>query len=231
MRPSDARARGPAGLLPTPDPRPPPGLPSPQQDAASRRVREDARPTFHGSVWGRRVAGTPSLPAAPGRPGCQGGGMSHPDPSLVDVRTFADHPLVDNGPMSTLRMVAPGGITRGRYGLLEYRVAPRSAGAAPHYHSTFSESFYVLTGTLTIYADGSWQPYRPGDYALVHESGVHGFRNDGDEEASFLILFAPGIARENFFAEMTELRRTGRELTVEERPAFYARHDQVMVDI
>jgi quercetin dioxygenase-like cupin family protein len=160
--------------------------------------------------------------------------MSHPDPSLVDVRTNALHPLVDNGGASSLRMVAPGAVTKGRYGLVEYRVAARSAGAAPHYHQTFSESFYVLTGELTIYADGRWQPCRPGDYALVHETGVHGFRNDGDEETSFLILFAPGIARENFFAEMAELRTRGRgpgEMTPEERTAFYARHDQVMVEV
>ena len=70
----------------------------------------------------------------------------------------------------------------------------------------------------------------PGDFALVHEGGAHGFRNDGDEWAAFLILFAPGIARENFFLEMAELRRSGRTLTPEELTAFYARHDQVMVD-
>jgi quercetin dioxygenase-like cupin family protein len=160
--------------------------------------------------------------------------MSHPETALVDVRTVADHPLVANGPTSSLRMVAPGAVTRGRYGLVEYRVAPRTAGAAPHYHSTFSESFYVLTGELTVYANGGWEPYRPGDYALVHETGVHGFRNDGDEETSFLILFAPGIARENFFAELVELRNRGRgpgDMTPEERTAFYARHDQVMVDV
>jgi quercetin dioxygenase-like cupin family protein len=160
--------------------------------------------------------------------------MSHPDPALVDVRTLDDHPLVGNGSHSSLRMVAPGSVTRGRYGLVEYRVAPHSAGAPPHYHQTFSESFYVLTGELTIYADGSWRPYRPGDYALVHETGVHGFRNDGDEETSFLILFAPGIARENFFAEVAELRNSGRspmDLAPDERAAFYARHDQVNVDV
>ena len=160
--------------------------------------------------------------------------MSHADPALVDVRTLAAHPLVDNGPTSSLRMVAPGAVTKGRYGLVEYRVAAHSAGAAPHYHQTFSESFYVLTGELTIYADGRWQPYRPGDFALVHETGVHGFRNDGDEETSFLILFAPGIARENFFAELAELRNSGRgpgDMTLDERTAFYARHDQVMVEV
>src|SRR4051812_5594775 len=120
--------------------------------------------------------------------------MAAPGPGLGRRPGLDAHPLVDNGPTSTLRMVAPGAVTRGRYGLVEYRVAPHSAGAAPHYHQTFFESFYVLTGQLTIYADGAWQPYRPGDFALVHETGVHGFRNDGDEETSFLILFAPGIA-------------------------------------
>jgi hypothetical protein len=88
----------------------------------------------------------------------------------------------------------------------------------------------VLSGELTIYAAGEWQPYGMGDYALVHEGGAHGFRNDGDEWTSFLILFAPGIARETFFLEMAELRRSGRTLTPEEMTAFYARHDQVMVD-
>ena len=155
--------------------------------------------------------------------------MSHPDPSLVDVRTLADHPLTESG-RASLRMVAPGAVTAGRFGLAEMRLAPRSPGAAPHYHSTFSESFYVLSGELSLYVDGAWRPYRPGDFALVHETGVHGFRNDGDEETSFLILFAPGIARENFFAEMAELRRSGRQPTPEEMTAFYARHDQVMVD-
>ena len=157
--------------------------------------------------------------------------MSHPDPSsLVDVRTLADHPLISNGETSRLRMVAPGSATAGRYGLVEYHVAPHSPGAAPHYHQTFSESFFVLSGELTVYGDGAWRPFRAGDYAIVHEGGAHGFRNDGDEEAAFLILFAPGIARDNFFLEMAELRRSGRTLGPEELTAFYARHDQVMVD-
>src|SRR4051812_465579 len=160
--------------------------------------------------------------------------MAAPGPGLGRRPGLDAHPLVDNGPTSTLRMVAPGAVTRGRYGLVEYRVAPHSAGAAPHYHQTFSEAFFVLTGELTIYAGGTGEPYRPGDFALGHETGGHGFRNDGDEETSFLILFAPGVARGNFFAEMGELRKGGRSpaaLPPGAGRAFYARHDQVMVDV
>jgi hypothetical protein len=65
--------------------------------------------------------------------------VSHLDPALVDVRPLADHPLVSNGPTNSLRMIAPGSATAGRYGLLEYRVAPHSPGAAPHFHQTFLE--------------------------------------------------------------------------------------------
>jgi hypothetical protein len=88
----------------------------------------------------------------------------------------------------------------------------------------------VLSGRLTVYHAGGWRPFGPGDYALVYEGGAHGFRNDGDEEVAFLILFAPGIARETFCGELAELRRTGRTLTPEQMTGFYARHDQVMVD-
>ena len=157
--------------------------------------------------------------------------MSHPEPSLVDVRTVADHPLIRNGDSSRLRMVAPGSATAGRFGLVEYHVAPHSPGAAPHFHRTFSESFYVLYGRMTLYVDGAWTAYGPGDFAIAHERGVHGFRNDGDEPTSVLILFAPGIAREAFFAEMAEIGRSGRRPSKEEMAAIYARHDQVMVDL
>ena len=164
--------------------------------AASRESRNSPVP-------GVPVAGTVDVVA--GR--CQGDRVSHPEPGTVVVRTLANHPLVDAG-SSALRMVAPGSETAGRFGLVEYRLAPRSPGAAPHYHQTFSESFYVLSGRLTVYADGAWRPYSAGDFALVQERGVHGFRNDGDEPADFLILFAPGIAREQFFAGMAKLRRS-----------------------
>ena len=135
--------------------------------------------------------------------------MSHPEPGLVDVRPLADHPLTEAG-AAALRMVAPGAVTAGRFGLVEYRLGPRSPGAAPHYHQTFSESFYVLSGELTLYAGGRWQPYRPGDFALAHERGVHGFRNDSDEPVSSLVPFTPGVARAELSAAKAELRRSGR---------------------
>ena len=153
------------------------------------------------------------------------GGSSHAD---VVVSRAADPPDLPGPP--SVRFVAPGSVTAGRYGLFEYAMGPHSPGPGPHVHRTFSESFYVLTGELTIFAEDAWTTFGPGDYALVPEHGVHAFRNDGDDPVSFLILFAPGIARERFFTELAQMWEQGVELTPEERVAFYARHDQVNLD-
>jgi mannose-6-phosphate isomerase-like protein (cupin superfamily) len=156
--------------------------------------------------------------------------MSFPDPAPpaagpVTVHRAADPPDIAGPP--SVRFVAPGSVTAGRYGLFEYRMAPRSPGPRPHYHRTFSESFYVLEGRVAIFDGQRWGSFGVGDYAHVPEGGVHAFRNEGDEPAAFLILFAPGIARERFFSELAEIRETGRVLSEEEWVAFYARHDQV----
>jgi mannose-6-phosphate isomerase-like protein (cupin superfamily) len=149
-------------------------------------------------------------------------------PPRVTVSRAADPPDLPGPP--AVRFVAPGSVTAGRYGLFEYAMGPRAAGPGPHYHRTFSESFYVLSGELTILAGDAWSTFGPGDFAYVPEAGVHAFRNDGGDPVSFLILFAPGIARERFFTELAQMREQGVELTAEERVAFYARHDQVNLD-
>jgi quercetin dioxygenase-like cupin family protein len=150
--------------------------------------------------------------------------VSFPEPT-VTVHWAADPPDIAGPP--DVRFVAPGSVTAGRYGLFEYRMAAHSPGPRPHYHRTFSESFYVLSGELTIFDGQAWSAFGVGDYVHVADGGVHAFRNDGDDPAAFLILFAPGIARERFFTELSELRRSGQELSTQQWVEFYARHDQV----
>ena len=152
--------------------------------------------------------------------------MEQGDPRITVRAVAEDSPLVI-GPTTTLRFVAPGSVTSGRFGLFEARLAPHARGAGPHYHTTFSESFYVLSGRPLLYASGQWSTFGPGDYVHVAEEGVHGFRNDSDEPASLLILFAPGIARERYFEELAEISASGRRPTAEEMAELYARHDQV----
>lgn len=130
-----------------------------------------------------------------------------------------------------MTFVAPGDLTGGRYGLYRFDLTPGTGGASPHLHTGFSESFYVLSGTLTLFDGRSWVPGGPGSFVHVPEHGVHGFRNDTTEPASFLVLFAPGVAREDFFRELAETAASGRQLSEQELVDFYQRHDQYMVDV
>jgi quercetin dioxygenase-like cupin family protein len=127
------------------------------------------------------------------------------------------------------RFVAPGSLTNGRFGLFRWEMPARSGGAGPHFHRTFSESFYVLSGSVVLYDGRSWTDGTAGDFLYVPDGGVHGFRNESDAPASMLILFAPGTPRERYFEELAGIGASGRELSQEEWAEVYARHDQTMV--
>jgi mannose-6-phosphate isomerase-like protein (cupin superfamily) len=125
-----------------------------------------------------------------------------------------------------VRFVAPGAATQGQFGLFEWNMQPRTGGADPHFHRTFSESFFVISGTVEFFDGRRWVPARAGDFLYVPMGGVHGFRAPSDEPSKMLILFAPGTPREKYFRELAEIRNTGRTLTDDEWTAFLAQHDQ-----
>lgn len=127
------------------------------------------------------------------------------------------------------RFVAPGSLTSGRYGLFRWNMAARAGGPGLHYHLTFSESFYVLAGTVSLGTGEEWVDAGAGDFLFVPEGGIHAFRNDSDEPASMLILFAPGAPRERYFEELADIVASGRQLSEAEWTELYARHDQYMV--
>jgi mannose-6-phosphate isomerase-like protein (cupin superfamily) len=99
----------------------------------------------------------------------------------------------------------------------------------PHFHRTFSESFYVLSGTVRLYDGNAWLEATAGDFLYVPKGGIHAFSAETDEPSSMLILFAPGGARERYFIELDEIRRSGRKLSARQWTELWARHDQYMV--
>jgi mannose-6-phosphate isomerase-like protein (cupin superfamily) len=127
--------------------------------------------------------------------------------------------------------VAPGSVTHGEFGLFRWEMAPNAGGPDPHIHHTFSESFYVLEGRIRLFDGASWVEAEAGDFLFVPRNGIHAFRNESDEPAAMLILFAPGPPREEYFKALAENARSGRTMTDGERTAFLAEHDQYMVDI
>jgi mannose-6-phosphate isomerase-like protein (cupin superfamily) len=127
---------------------------------------------------------------------------------------------------STTRFVAPGSFTGGQFGLYEWDMPANAGGASPHFHRTFSESFYITAGTVQLYDGKDWADAEKGDFLYVPPGGIHAFRNATDKPASMLILFAPGAPREDYFRETAQIAAAGRQLSYDEWTELFARHDQ-----
>jgi quercetin dioxygenase-like cupin family protein len=119
--------------------------------------------------------------------------------------------------------LATGSMTNGEFGLYKWEMSPNPGGADPHFHRSFSESFFVLSGTVRLYNGRSWADAVAGDFKFVPEGGIHGFKNESGEPASMLILFAPGAPREEYFEGLLRLG----EMSEEEKAEFFLKHDNV----
>ncbi|WP_020518851.1 cupin domain-containing protein [Catelliglobosispora koreensis] len=128
---------------------------------------------------------------------------------------------------TTATFVAPGSVTNGQYGLYRWDMPAGAGGAGAHFHRSFSESFYVMSGVMTFFNGDKWIDVEEGGFLYVPPGGIHGFSNNSGADASMLILFAPGIAREAYFEELADIRRTGRTPSEQEWADLFARHDQI----
>ncbi|MEU0402725.1 cupin domain-containing protein [Streptomyces sp. NPDC006197] len=111
--------------------------------------------------------------------------------------------------------------TDGEYGLYRVEMGPESGGPTTHFHKAMSEAFFVLSGTVRLFDGEKWVNASSGDHLYVPVGGLHAFRNESDEPASMLMLFAPGAPREEYFENISRLG----DLTDTERAEFFLRHD------
>lgn len=124
---------------------------------------------------------------------------------------------------TTVSYLATGATTNGQFGLYRYDMAAEAGGPGPHFHRTISESFFILSGTVSIYDGSRWVGATSGDFIHVPEGGIHAFRNESGVPASMLLHFAPGAPREGYFEGLLDLAGT----TEQERAEFFLRHDNV----
>ena len=160
--------------------------------------------------------------------------MSYPEPRYhgADGEVSATYRPADHEPEltypsgNTTHYLATGASTEGTYGLYRVVMGPEPSGPKPHFHRSFTESFYILTGHMRIFDGRAWVECAPGDFVHVPIGGIHGFRNESGEPASMLLHFAPGAAREGYFEGLAEWGRSGRPSDAEVAD-FYALHDNV----
>ena len=167
--------------------------------------------------------------------------MSHPsstyppskydgEPGLVNawLRRSETEPEVRNKNGGTADYLATGESTNGQFGLYRWNMSAARSGPDPHFHRSISESFFVISGAIKLFDGRDWIDARPGDFLFVPEGGIHGFRNESGEDASMLILFAPGAPREDYFETLARVSM-GESMTDDERTAFMLRHDTFWV--
>ncbi|MEU2084879.1 cupin domain-containing protein [Streptomyces albus] len=134
-------------------------------------------------------------------------------------------PDVRSGGGGAMHYLSRGTDTDGHYGLYRVDLAAGS-GTSTHFHKTMSEAFYLLSGKLRLFDGERWFEAKAGDYAYVPPGGLHAFRNETGELTSFLMLFAPGAPREEYFERLGEVA----QMSEEERLDFFLAHDNHFTD-
>lgn len=122
--------------------------------------------------------------------------------------------------------LATGASTGGLFGLYRWECGPGVTGPNPHFHRTISESFYILSGVMSIYNGDKWIEAEPGDWVHVPIGGIHGFKNRSGAPVSMLLHFSPGAPRESYFEGIAHVD----EMTEAERTEFYLKHDNIWLD-
>ena len=153
--------------------------------------------------------------------------MSFPEPGAVWRPRTDSERAVTSRTGSWTRFAAPGDAVGGGFGLFESWIPADAPGAMPHYHSGFTESFYVLSGRLRVLTGTEWTEAGEGDLVHVPARGVHAFRTGPDSDARFLILFVPGAPRERYFRGLAEFAARAEPPSAEEVDAFALSCDQV----
>jgi mannose-6-phosphate isomerase-like protein (cupin superfamily) len=161
---------------------------------------------------------------------CERSTVSYPEPlyhgkggeKTAWHRPFDAKPDIVYPNGTTAHYLVTGGQSNGLLGMYQWNMGPEPSGPSPHFHRSFSESFYILSGSVLIFDGDDWIETRPGAYVYAPPGAVHAFRNESGEAASMLILFAPGAPREAYFEGLLNLA----EMTTEAQAEFIESHDQ-----
>ena len=74
--------------------------------------------------------------------------------------------------------------------VIEERMPP-STSEKRHWHARARQFFYVLSGTLVIEVEGEHHELPPGFGIELPQGTAHQARNEGTEDARFLVISAP----------------------------------------
>jgi quercetin dioxygenase-like cupin family protein len=98
--------------------------------------------------------------------------------------------------------------TAGSLDMFEMTVQPNARMPVPHYHESWDETVYGLSGKASFRVDGREVTIRPGETVFIPRGVVHSFSNDTEEPISCLCVLSPGVLGPGFFRDMAALVAT-----------------------
>jgi mannose-6-phosphate isomerase-like protein (cupin superfamily) len=96
-------------------------------------------------------------------------------------------------------------MSKGRIGIYEIVVPPKTDGARMHFHRYMDEVFIVRKGTLTIELSDDIQHLKEGTTVYVPRFTPHAFSNTSDETLVITLIFNPSEQREGYFKGLFQL--------------------------
>ncbi|MCA0144095.1 cupin domain-containing protein [Blastococcus sp. LR1] len=102
---------------------------------------------------------------------------------------------------STYTTKADGGTTGGAYWLVEEEFFGETTPL--HRHTAAEEAFYVLSGRVAVWQDGTESTVGPGSFLLVPRGKAHALRRLSDDPVRFLTLVSPA-GMERFFQAVVD---------------------------
>ncbi|GAB3926321.1 hypothetical protein GCM10028804_29760 [Larkinella terrae] len=111
--------------------------------------------------------------------------MAHP-PTADPLQPFYLPPLepLQAGPEGlSIRTRVRQTQTRGQFSCVEFAVAPKKMGPAPHLHQALDELMYVLEGTINVMVGEKVYDVQAGGWHLRPRGIVHTFWNVTDKPA------------------------------------------------
>ena len=115
---------------------------------------------------------------------------------------------IDFGPL-TVKFLQSREETGGSIDIFELTLQAGGRMPVPHYHESWDETVYGLTGTSTWRVGGKDIPLAPGETVFIKRGVVHGFDNKSGATATCLCVLTPGALGPSYFREMAGLIKGG----------------------
>ena len=149
------------------------------------------------------------------------------------MRPVISHPgegeIFDLEPGSLVRFKVLSKDTDRVVEVYERELPPRTIGADPHLHATTTETFYVVSGTVSILCGPVQDDYGAGSVLVVPPNTVHAYNNASDSPAKLLIFFCPGLGHEQFFRGLATLKHGPTDRYQQDLDALRQRFDSTSV--